>query len=145
MKALDPFPRFIAQVDPQPNGCWLWTGRVKENGYAQFSVNARLTYVHRWVVQFFRGPIPPGAEVDHLCHTPEECTGGSVCAHRRCVNPDHLAVTTHTINTLRGASVPAKNKRKTHCKRGHAFNAANTHINRRGHRECRACRRIGGR
>lgn len=139
MKALDPFPRFIANIAPQPNGCWHWTGRIKENGYTQMSVNAKIVPLHRWSYEFFVGPIPAGMEIDHLCHAHDSCHGGRTCLHRRCLNPDHLAPASHAENTLRGVGVPAQNKRKTHCKRGHAFDEHNTLVNARGHRDCRIC------
>lgn len=35
----------------------------------------------------------------------------------------------------------AENAAKTHCLRGHAYDAINTYLNPRGWRECRACHR----
>lgn len=43
---------------------------------------------------------------------------------------------------LQGASLNAS---KTHCKNGHEFTSENTHVNKRGSRECRTCVRSRGR
>lgn len=76
---------------------------------------------------------------DHLCHT-ADCEGGFTCPHRACVNPAHLRVVTHAVNTLTGNGFAAANARKTHCIRGHEFTTENT-LPRRGRygRRCRTC------
>jgi hypothetical protein len=45
------------------------------------------------------------------------------------------------VNVLRGVGAAAKNARKTHCKRGHPFDEANTYWfgPERRHRMCRTC------
>ena len=52
-----------------------------------------------------RGPIPVGAELDHLC------------GMRDCVNPDHLELVTHRENVLRGRGPTAANARKRRCEK----------------------------
>lgn len=42
---------------------------------------------------------------------------------------------------LGGKANGARQKAKTHCPRGHAFNAENTHFTQQGWRACRACHR----
>jgi hypothetical protein len=48
-------------------------------------------------------------------------------------------------NVLRGTAPAAVHAKKTHCKRGHAFDASNTEVRmqKNGHprRDCLACRR----
>jgi hypothetical protein len=51
----------------------------------------------------FRGDIPVGMDIDHLCHNADpDCVSDASCPHRRCVNPKHLEAVTHRVNTLRG-------------------------------------------
>jgi hypothetical protein len=75
------------------------------------------------------GPVPDGLELDHLCRNPG------------CVNPDHLEPVTHKENMLRGFNPSATNARKTHCHKGHFFDAENTYIATTGARRCRTCLR----
>lgn len=85
-------------------GCWKWN-RVNsgDDGYGTFRENGRKTKAHRYSYERTYGPIPDGAHLDHICHDPKTCKGGDTCPHRACVNPDHLAITTHASNCRRGA------------------------------------------
>lgn len=123
--------RFWAWVDTGgANGCWLWTGMLSTSGYGQFG---KRIAAHRFAYEFAVGPIPNGLQLDHLCRV------------RNCVNPSHLEPVDPWENWRRGESPAAVNRRKTHCKRGHAFDEANTAwaLNARGkaYRWCRACNR----
>ena len=120
--------RFWRYVD-KTDDCWLWTGAVCR-GYGHFCISQRPTKTmkaHRFAYELITGPIPDGLTIDHLCRNP------------LCVNPDHLEPVTISENRSR---VP----RKTHCKHGHAFTEANTHISesvKRGkRRRCRTCARL---
>lgn len=116
------------------NSCWLWTASKQRGGYAQFWLEGRLVYTHRWAYEFCVGPIPEGLTIDHLCRV------------RHCVNPDHLEVVTLRINTLRGVSPSAQNARKTHCPRGHSYDADNTYIAPASSgRHCYTCLRVANR
>jgi hypothetical protein len=122
-------------------GCWLWPGRVNENGYGRVSVKIefqdRQVYTHRlmWLVE--NGPIPEGLELDHLCRV------------RACCNPDHLEPVTHEENLRRGSWwVPGAEaqRAKTACPRGHRYTVENTYVfPRSGGRACRECRRANWR
>lgn len=124
--------RFLAHVNkdgPLPDSrpdlgpCWLWTGAIQSEGYGMIRIDDRAVYAHRLSVEISRGDVPIGMDVDHLCR------------NRGCVNPDHLEAVSHATNIRRGArSALAPN-----CPQGHAFDAANTYINAKGHRQCRAC------
>lgn len=116
-----------------PRECWLWMGVIKKTGYGEFKVSGRPVLVHRFSYERFVGPIPPGLVVDHLCRV------------RHCVNPEHLEVVTLGENVLRGEGTTAVNFRKTHCFRGHEFTVANTYVNTKGARVCRACQRVRAR
>lgn len=112
-------------------GCVLWTAYVDREGYGRTNYRGRPVEAHRAAYECLVGPIDPRLELDHLCR------------NRRCVNPDHLEPVTHRENVLRGAAFSAANSRKTHCKRGHPFEPANTYTNpSTGSRECRACARL---
>lgn len=116
-----------------PDECWIWTGRIDKYGYGRHS-EQRLA--HRMVYERLVGPIPPGMTLDHICHDPLVCDGGTSCLHRRCVNPEHLELATRIDNQRR--SRPAM---KTHCKHGHEFTPENTYQrpDREARRVCRAC------
>lgn len=108
-------------------GCWEWVGARNPLGYGYLHLNQVKTMAYRHVYQLERGPIPEGADLDHLCRNPS------------CVRPDHLEPVTHRENVLRGTGASARNARKTHCSKGHEFTAANTGRSRRGVRFCRTC------
>lgn len=122
---------------PEPNtGCWLWTATVCSSGYGSIKVTGatgrRMVGAHRVSWETFKGPIPKGLVIDHLCRM------------RSCINPDHLRVVTTWENIRTGISPVAQHAKATHCKRGHAFDAANTYLwpHTKGvARICRACRR----
>jgi hypothetical protein len=118
------------------DGCWSWEGgHFKTTGYALFNVRMddgkwRPTVAHRVSHLVFKGPIPDGYEIDHLCR------------NRPCINPAHLEAVTHRENGLRGESVMAKQALQTHCIHGHEFTPENTYVRTKKHkRECRQCMR----
>lgn len=117
-----PDAAFMCRYSIDTDGCWRWNGGAKNNGYGQY----RGATVQRYAYELFIGPIPAGLHIDHLCGT------------RDCVNPDHLEAVTKRENNLRSSSPAALNARKTHCKRGHEFNDANT-AHYQGRRTCRTC------
>lgn len=116
--------------------CWLWRGCTQANGYGFLKVGGRAgkrIYAHRLAYELFKSSIPDGLEIDHLCRV------------RHCVNPDHLEPVTRSQNVRRGigpAMLGNLNGSKTHCKRGHLFDARNTRWRPTGGRDCRACQRI---
>jgi hypothetical protein len=78
----------------EPNsGCWLWLLSDGSHGYPQGSLPAvtgeRVSLAHRMSHLAFKGAIPEGYDVDHLCR------------NRCCVNPDHLEATTRHANRAR--------------------------------------------
>lgn len=110
------------------DGCWGWTGSFNSSGYAQLYLRpGRSLVAHRFAYELLVGPIPEGMVLDHLCR------------NRACSNPSHLEIVTRGENTLRGETITAANRDKTHCKRGHEFDDANTYL-RYGKRSCRTCR-----
>jgi hypothetical protein len=104
------------------NGCWIWTGNKNMYGYGRFKLNKKDVYTHRYSYEIFRGKIPKGLELDHLCK------------NRDCLNPDHLEAVTHKENILRGKW--GENSRKTHCPQDHEYT---DYKNNRNQRVCKIC------
>ena len=110
----------------EDSGCWLWTASVKNTGYGQFKFNGKPVGAHRVSFMLFCGDIPPGMLVCHHCDV------------RRCVNPEHLYLGTHSDN-LRDAFDRTRFA-KTHCVHGHELAGENLRLSG-GKRICRACAR----
>lgn len=92
------FWRKVAKSD----GCWEWAGARDSHGYGAFTVDNKMYGAHRWIFERTNGPVPDGLMVDHMCHNQDPtCAGGKNCAHRRCVNPDHLTLATNRENQAR--------------------------------------------
>lgn len=132
-KAID---RFNDMFEPEPNtGCWLWTGATRSKlKYGVIRWDGKQGAAHRFSYEQFKGKIPDGLHIDHLCRMP------------LCVNPDHLEAVTQRVNNNRGTSPCAQNYRKTHCKNGHELsdeNLATIYGKEVGvrRRRCLACRK----
>jgi hypothetical protein len=121
-------------------GCWIWTGSKDSKGYGKVKIGGRTERVHRIIFEtFIGGPLPRGLVLDHYRLNPGP--RNAPCS-RACVNPMHLMPTTQRDNTLSGRGKAASNALKTHCPKGHPYDAENTlrGPNRR-ERKCRACDR----
>jgi hypothetical protein len=124
----DPRERLMAATRSD-GACWTWTGHVQPTGYGVMSYRNRRWYVHRLAWELWRGPIPEGLTIDHLCR------------NKACINPDHLEPVTHRENNLRGNSVAAQHARKTRCPRGHAYSVSFVRNDGRRERRCSECYR----
>lgn len=122
--------RFWHQVhrSDKPGDCWLWMSRWAPGGYGMFGRDDRTRVrAHRYAYEQFRGPIPDGLVIDHLCRM------------TLCVNPDHLEVVTHQTNILRGVGMGARWAVRDRCEQGHPFTEENTIVRSDGGRRCRTC------
>lgn len=116
--------------------CWLWTGSKNPKGYGQVNWLGKPRPVHIVAYELEVGLVPEGLELDHTC-------GITIC-----VRPSHLEPVTHRENLRRGKGPTGLNFQKTHCKRGHEFNTANTYLKKGTYgiqRECRKCSAIAER
>lgn len=86
--------------------------------------------VHRLVLAAFVGPCPDGME---CCHWDDDPTNNRL---------ENLRWDTPRANQL-DAVRNGRNRQaaQTHCVHGHEFTEGNTHVLRRGRRQCRACGR----
>jgi hypothetical protein len=117
------YARFDAKVE-QGFPCWRWKAAVSDTGYGSIGVEGKTCYAHRIAYERYKGSIPPGFDIDHLCR------------NRWCVNPDHLEAVPRTINLRRGLNGVLK---KT-CAQGHPW--TEEHIYHRpgsGKKMCGTC------
>jgi hypothetical protein len=121
----------LYKVD-ESTGCWVWMATIANTGYGR--IGERVTvdkwkteYAHRVSWTLYRGPIPDGLTLDHLCR------------NRRCVNPDHLEPVSLAENIRRGNSPGALAARLGVCARGHCLTEDNSYYTPDGRRQCRAC------
>lgn len=81
--------RLLKRLD-RSGPCWIWTGCLYPTGYGLFVGNDRLPHrAHRIAYELWKGPIPAGLVIDHLC------------CNRACCNPAHLEAVTQRENVLR--------------------------------------------
>lgn len=120
--------RFWLKVWPRGD-CWEWRGYLNHGtGYGRFNPAGAPINAHRFAYEAAKGAIPVGMTIDHLCR------------HRWCVKPSHLEVVTQEENVRRGDN---RNREKTHCPRGHAYDrrqAVTKNGKRHFQRFCRTCR-----
>jgi len=149
----DLFEKLKARTHVDANGCWIWDGPKKmdsrwHKGRSGYGITAlwnketrtqtSLT-VHRamWLAvhgQLFRG------RKQFVCHT---------CDNGFCCNPDHLYIGTPQDNMTDAVSRKRfPHQQRTHCPKGHEYNAENTLIvpnyvyPNKFKRQCRKCKLI---
>jgi hypothetical protein len=114
-----------------PSACWVWTGSTNGKGAGvEYGVFSRpKMYAHRYAWERFKGPIPDGYVIDHLCRV------------RLCVNPDHLEPVPIAKNLKRGAHPNFRSHATGMCARGlHDLNNPdNVYLRADGRAFCRVC------
>ena len=84
----DSTPEEWTSTYKEKTNCWIWKACVV-NGYGRFNVFSNTTSAHIFSYEIFKGKVPNGLELDHLCRV------------RSCVNPDHLEAVTRRTNIMR--------------------------------------------
>lgn len=115
--------------------CWQWLGCTDGGGYGMITLR-KAKRVHRVSFVLYFGEIQNKMVIDHTCR------------NRSCFNPEHLREVSRVQNTLENSiSIPAINKAKTHCRKGHELSADNIYTQPRKPREryCRKCRAMRAR
>lgn len=72
------------------NGCWVWQLCKLPLGYGVLTFQGKKWRAHRFYYEKYKGKIPEGLFLDHLCSNPS------------CVNPEHLEAVTNKENLHRG-------------------------------------------
>lgn len=121
---------FWNRVDKHPGVCWEWMGASnsseKNRNYGSTMYQGRKYLAHRLAWILTNGEIPSGLVVCHSCDNPS------------CVNPSHLFLGTQADN-VRDCVEKGRMDRGPTCKRGHPFTTQNTHVDKNGGKNCKAC------
>lgn len=81
------FNRFFNKVDVRQKGyCWEWQAAKNSEGYGRFKYRGKNIRAHRLSYTIFKGMIPEGKQINHICDNPS------------CVSPDHLYAGTASDN-----------------------------------------------
>lgn len=79
------------------SGCWIFMGYLNHHGYGKVGAPGKYGPVlrtHRVTYEHYRGPVPEGMQLDHLCRV------------RSCCNPWHLQPVTLRENIERSPIAP---------------------------------------
>lgn len=114
--------RFLEKVN-KTESCWTWTAAIRAStGYGVFKIDGITKDAHRMSYELFKGPIPSGMLVCHMCD------------NRKCVSPNHIFLGTYKDNYN---DAVAKGRAKFHPQKHPSISA----YKKRGCR-CDGCRRL---
>lgn len=117
--------RILRRVQVDDRGCWIWQRYIDRHGYGATGWKGKKMWLaHRAAFDAFKGAIPDGHEIDHLCGT------------KSCCNPEHLSAVLRADHAKRHSSL------YTHCVNGHEYTPQNTLTKANGTKGCRACNLI---
>lgn len=106
--------------------CWDWVGSKDVYGYGYVSYFFKKLKAHRVSYEIYKGEIPQGLVLDHLCR------------NRSCVNPDHVEPVTIGENVRRGYHLGDE------CLHGHKMTTENTGLRKaygKTYPFCKECRK----
>ena len=118
-----------ARISVRPNGCHEWTGARNVPGYGVIMIDRKRIYVHRYLWERQRGPLPKGHHLHHLCENPP------------CVNVEHLELLTAAEHISKHPHSSTRLIGRTHCKNGHRVVDGSWKLNAQGRWFCVVCSR----
>ncbi len=80
----------MQRVEKRPDGCWLWTGCQRGNGYAAVNIGGKTHSVHR-VMYMLEHNLTELETKKLVCH---------ICKRRWCVFPGHMYLGNHKTNMM---------------------------------------------
>lgn len=90
---MERFWRYV-EVEPEPDGCWIWTG-AKRRYYGAIGMGGRTgrsQFAHIISYEHYVGPVPEGKRL------------GNLCGRSLCVKPEHWQPMTHKEVANKSAS-----------------------------------------
>lgn len=94
MKVEELVLEFKRPITVDQKGCWNWHGSISTQGYAQYNLKPLYGILYRR----FNGDCLPNMILRHLC------------SNKRCVNPSHVVMGTHTQNAIDAVLVGDRGK-----------------------------------